>query len=52
MRWIAERRIEVASLETHRFPLARIQEAFDTFHEKVGGALKVLIDFPSDWYTP
>jgi threonine dehydrogenase-like Zn-dependent dehydrogenase len=47
MRWIAEGRIDVAPLITHRFPLARIQEAFATFRDKRDGALKVLLRFPA-----
>jgi len=46
MRWIAERRIDVTPIITHRFPLAQIQEAFDTFAERRDGALKVFVDFP------
>jgi threonine dehydrogenase-like Zn-dependent dehydrogenase len=46
MRWIAERRVDVSGLLTHRFPLSEIQQAFETFHEHRDGALKVLIDFP------
>jgi threonine dehydrogenase-like Zn-dependent dehydrogenase len=44
MQWIAEKRIDVSGLLTHRFPLAEIQTAFETFHEHRDGALKVLID--------
>ena len=47
MRWIAEGRIDVEPLITHRFPVRQIQQAFDTFREKRDGALKVMIDFPS-----
>ena len=47
MRWIAEGRIDVEPLITHRFPIRQIQQAFDTFREKRDGALKVMIDFPS-----
>ena len=46
MRWICEDRIEVASLQTHRFPVTRIQEAFELFRDRREGAQKVVIDFP------
>ena len=47
MRFIAEGRIDVKPIITHRFPLAKIQDAFDLFHQRRDGALKVLIDFPA-----
>lgn len=47
MRWIGEGRIDVAPMITHRFPLAQIQQAFETFRDKVDGACKVLVDFPA-----
>jgi threonine dehydrogenase-like Zn-dependent dehydrogenase len=47
MQWIGEGRINVKPIITHRFPLARIQEAFEVFNEKKDGALKVLVEFPS-----
>jgi threonine dehydrogenase-like Zn-dependent dehydrogenase len=46
MRWIAERRIDVSPLITHRLPLAEIQHAFDIFFNHRDGALKVFLDFP------
>jgi threonine dehydrogenase-like Zn-dependent dehydrogenase len=46
MRWIAERRVDVAPLLTHRYPLREIQTAFETFRDRRDGALKVLVDFP------
>lgn len=46
MRWIAERRIDVAHLVTHRYPIASIQEAYETFRDRRDGALKVLLEFP------
>jgi threonine dehydrogenase-like Zn-dependent dehydrogenase len=45
MQWIAERRVNVAPLVTHRFPLAAVQTAFETFRDRRDGALKVLLDF-------
>ena len=47
MRWIAEQRIDVSPIITHRFDLAEIQTAFETFHQRRDGALKVLVDFPA-----
>jgi threonine dehydrogenase-like Zn-dependent dehydrogenase len=46
MRWIAEGRIDVSPIITHRFPIEQIQEAFDTFAERRDGAQKVFLDFP------
>jgi threonine dehydrogenase-like Zn-dependent dehydrogenase len=46
MQWIAENRVDVSSLITHRFAVADIQTAFDTFAERRHGAIKVLVDFP------
>lgn len=45
MQWIGEGRIDVTPLLTHRFPLSEIQAAFDLFHQRREGALKVLVDF-------
>jgi len=47
MQWIGERRINLKPLITHRFPLSRIQEAFEVFRDKREGALKVLVEFPT-----
>ena len=46
MRWIAERRVDVAPLLTHRFPIEQIQRAYDLFHRKEDGVVKVLLDMP------
>ena len=48
MRWIGEGRVQLESLITHRYPLAEIQQAFETFSQRVEGALKVLVDFPQN----
>jgi threonine dehydrogenase-like Zn-dependent dehydrogenase len=46
MRWIGEGRIDLSALVTHRFPLAKIQTAFETFRDRKDGAQKVLVEFP------
>ena len=47
MQWIAEGRVDLAPLITHRFPLSELQRAFDTFRDRMDGAQKVLVVFPS-----
>ncbi len=51
MQWLAEGRIDLSPLLTHRFPLANIQEAFDLFRDRKDGAIKVLVEFPSQKTT-
>jgi len=46
MQWIAEGRIDLRPLITHRYALHEIQRAFEAFCNKEDDALKVLIDFP------
>jgi threonine dehydrogenase-like Zn-dependent dehydrogenase len=46
MQWIAERRIDVRPVITHRLPLSEIQRAFDLFANREDGALKVFVEFP------
>jgi threonine dehydrogenase-like Zn-dependent dehydrogenase len=47
MQWIAERRVDVNPLVTHRYKLSEIQTAFETFRDRRDGALKVFIEFPA-----
>jgi threonine dehydrogenase-like Zn-dependent dehydrogenase len=47
MRWIGEGRIDVSKIITHRYPLSKIQTAFETFRDRKEGALKVLVEFPA-----
>ena len=47
MQWLAEGRVDLTSLLTHRFPLSEIQKAFDIFRDRGDGVLKVLVDFPA-----
>ena len=34
--------IDLKPLVTHTFPLARIDDAFETFNKRIGGAIKVI----------
>lgn len=47
MQWIAEGRVDLKPLVTHRFNLDNIQTAFDTFRDRTAGAQKVLVEFPA-----
>lgn len=40
---IAEGRLDVDTVTTHAFPLADFAQAYETFTQRIGGALKVLI---------
>jgi threonine dehydrogenase-like Zn-dependent dehydrogenase len=42
---ISRGQLDVSPLVTHRFPLERVQEAFDTFADRRDGAIKVVLDF-------
>jgi threonine dehydrogenase-like Zn-dependent dehydrogenase len=42
---IAQGRLDVTPLITHRFPFRRVQAAFETFAERRDGAIKVLLQF-------
>ena len=46
MQWIQEGRIDVSPIITHRFPLAKLQEAFELFRDRKDGAIKVIVNFP------
>lgn len=46
MRWVAEKRVDLRPLITHRFPVKQVQEAFETFVDRREGAMKVLLEFP------
>ena len=47
MRWLAEGRLDLRPLITHRFSFAEIQSAFETFCHRHDGAQKVMLHFPS-----
>ena len=47
MQWIKEGRINVGPIVTHHFPLAKLQEAFETFRDRKDGAIKVIVKFPA-----
>ena len=47
MQWIAEGRLDVSPLITHRYPLSELQRAFDQYHARSDNGLKILLDFPS-----
>ena len=51
MQWISERRIDVSPIITHRYPLDRLQEAFELFRDRKEGAIKVIVNFPSAFRT-
>lgn len=44
MRLVAEGRIDTVPLITHRFPLSRIDEAYDLFERRADGVMKVAVD--------
>lgn len=46
MRWIAEGRVDLRPLVTHRLPIEQIQAAFELFYQRRDGALKVFLEFP------
>ncbi len=47
MQWIAEGRVNLEPLITHRYSLPDIQQAYTVFRDRVNGAQKVLVEFPS-----
>jgi L-iditol 2-dehydrogenase len=44
MPFVVDGRIRAGELHTHTFPLERYAEALDTFNERRGGALKVIVE--------
>jgi L-iditol 2-dehydrogenase len=40
---LSQGRISLKPLATHSFPLAQIEEAFRTFTQRIGGAIKVVV---------
>jgi len=47
MQWLAEGRVDLSPLVTHRFPVSQIQQAYDLFRDRQDGAIKVLVEFPA-----
>lgn len=47
MQWIAEGRVDLSPLLTHRFSLSQIQQAYDIFRDRKEAAIKVLVEFPA-----
>lgn len=46
MQWVSEGQVDLAPLLTHSLPVEKIQEAFETFRDRVDGAIKVHLKFP------
>ncbi len=40
---LANGRVNIAPLVTHTFPIGKFEEAYRTFNERIGGAMKVII---------
>ena len=47
MKWLAEGRVDLSPLLTHRLPLSQIQHAYDLFRDRRDGAIKILVEFPA-----
>jgi len=47
MQWVAEGRVDVSPIITHRFPMRECQKAFEIYRDRCDGALKVLLEFPA-----
>ena len=41
---VAQGRMRVAEMITHRFPLAQYQRAIDTFNDRTSGAIKIIVN--------
>jgi len=46
LEYIQQGRIDVKPILTHRFPLDRIQDAYELFAERKDGCVKVVVEFP------
>ena len=44
MPFVADGRMRVADLITHRFPLAEYEKALATFNDRSSGALKIIVN--------
>lgn len=42
----AQKRLDLDSLVTHHFPLEEVADAFDTYEQRRGDAIKVMLDVP------
>lgn len=47
MRWLAEGRLDLRPLITHRFPMSDSQKAYDIYFKRQNGSQKVFLDFPA-----
>ena len=41
---VAQGRVRVGEMITHRFPLAQYQQAIDTFNDRTSGAIKIIVN--------
>ena len=47
MEYIAARRIDVSTMITHRFPFARLMDAYALAKSREDGAVKVVVEMPA-----